>query len=266
MVLTSIHNSENEIYKVLQFTRDIKLEGFGTLNVHYVTMNVVSSTTPSHFYPYMAISIFPMATSSQSVLHTRLYRALYIFIRYAYIAGYLSTFHAHVNVKAGHSIIRQMSLACFVNLQLLRRRYINYCTTVSALQPPTIIPPELSMALHHAYGHPLYHAREDWTATDRRVQITRQRPLASTDNTTADPWVFHCKLLVGLLAWIYKKLVAWADSYPWEPDDEGMLVQQFSLQSAHRCYIVLAWVSIYWFSRTGPAASLGIYEGDDGRS
>jgi hypothetical protein len=26
---------------------------------------------------------------------------------------------------------------------------------------------------------------------------------------------------VGMLAWIYEKLVSWTDSYPWE-DDEGM--------------------------------------------
>jgi len=46
---------------------------------------------------------------------------------------------------------------------------------------------------------------------------------------------------VGLLAWIYEKLVAWSDSYPWTDDE------------------VLTWVSIYWFSRGGPAASLRIY-------
>ncbi|OCH90462.1 alpha/beta-hydrolase [Obba rivulosa] len=46
---------------------------------------------------------------------------------------------------------------------------------------------------------------------------------------------------VGLLAWIYEKLVTWTDQYPWEDDD------------------VLAWVSIYWFSRAGPAASVRIY-------
>jgi len=46
---------------------------------------------------------------------------------------------------------------------------------------------------------------------------------------------------VGLLAWIYEKLVLWSDNYPWEDDE------------------VLTWVSIYWFSRTGPAASLRIY-------
>ncbi|KAJ3995757.1 Alpha/Beta hydrolase protein [Lentinula boryana] len=46
---------------------------------------------------------------------------------------------------------------------------------------------------------------------------------------------------VGLLAWIYEKLVAWSDNYPWTDDE------------------VLTWVSIYWFSRAGPAASIRFY-------
>ncbi|KAF9530636.1 Alpha/Beta hydrolase protein [Crepidotus variabilis] len=46
---------------------------------------------------------------------------------------------------------------------------------------------------------------------------------------------------VGLLAWIYEKLVNWSDRYLWEDDE------------------VLNWISIYWFSAAGPAASLRIY-------
>ncbi|KAJ3534885.1 hypothetical protein NMY22_g6724 [Coprinellus aureogranulatus] len=46
---------------------------------------------------------------------------------------------------------------------------------------------------------------------------------------------------VGLLAWIYEKLVNWSDNYPWEDDE------------------VLTWISIYWFSKAGPTASLRIY-------
>jgi len=46
---------------------------------------------------------------------------------------------------------------------------------------------------------------------------------------------------VGMLAWIYEKLVQWSDSYPWTDEE------------------VLTWVSIYWFSRAGPAASVRIY-------
>ncbi|KAH9169960.1 alpha/beta-hydrolase [Lactarius sanguifluus] len=48
---------------------------------------------------------------------------------------------------------------------------------------------------------------------------------------------------VGLLAWIYEKLVAWTDAYPWTDDE------------------ILTCVSIYWFSRAGPAASVRIYYG-----
>lgn len=46
---------------------------------------------------------------------------------------------------------------------------------------------------------------------------------------------------VGLLAWIYEKLHDWSDEYPWTDDE------------------ILTWVSIYWFSTAGPAASLRIY-------
>lgn len=43
------------------------------------------------------------------------------------------------------------------------------------------------------------------------------------------------------LSWIYEKLHDWADSYPWTDDE------------------VCTWVSTYWFSVAGPAASARIY-------
>jgi len=46
---------------------------------------------------------------------------------------------------------------------------------------------------------------------------------------------------VGLLAWIYEKLHDWTDAYPWTDDE------------------ILTWISIYYFSTAGPAASLRIY-------
>ena len=46
---------------------------------------------------------------------------------------------------------------------------------------------------------------------------------------------------VGLLAWIYEKLHDWTDNYPWTEEE------------------ILTWVSIYWFSISGPAANLRIY-------
>ncbi|VDB86821.1 unnamed protein product [Peniophora sp. CBMAI 1063] len=46
---------------------------------------------------------------------------------------------------------------------------------------------------------------------------------------------------VGLLAWIYEKLVLWSDKYAWSDDE------------------VLKWISLYWLSRAGPGASTRIY-------
>jgi pimeloyl-ACP methyl ester carboxylesterase len=46
---------------------------------------------------------------------------------------------------------------------------------------------------------------------------------------------------VGLLAWIYEKLHYWTDDYDWQPEE------------------VCTWVSMYWFSSAGPAASVRIY-------
>ncbi|KAI0166246.1 microsomal epoxide hydrolase [Xylariaceae sp. FL1272] len=46
---------------------------------------------------------------------------------------------------------------------------------------------------------------------------------------------------VACLAWIYEKLHDWTDSYPWTDDE------------------VCTWVSIYWFSTAGAAASVRIY-------
>lgn len=46
---------------------------------------------------------------------------------------------------------------------------------------------------------------------------------------------------VALLTWIYEKLYDWTDSYPWTDDE------------------ILTWVSIYWFSKAGPDASVRIY-------
>ncbi|KAJ5115287.1 hypothetical protein NUU61_001046 [Penicillium alfredii] len=46
---------------------------------------------------------------------------------------------------------------------------------------------------------------------------------------------------VALLAWIYEKLHDWTDSFPWTEDE------------------ILTWVSIYWFSVAGPAASVRVY-------
>ncbi|KAI1136025.1 alpha/beta-hydrolase [Hypoxylon sp. FL0543] len=68
---------------------------------------------------------------------------------------------------------------------------------------------------------------------DGYFQIQKQRP-----NTIG---VALADSPVGLLTWIYDKLVVWTDGYPWTDEE------------------VCEWISLYWFSRAGPAASVAIY-------
>jgi hypothetical protein len=64
---------------------------------------------------------------------------------------------------------------------------------------------------------------------------------------------------VGLLAWIYEKLVNWTDSYAWDDDEGAFLLLLLFIYSRTTVSPVLTWVSSYFFSRAGPAASLRIY-------
>lgn len=63
---------------------------------------------------------------------------------------------------------------------------------------------------------------------------------------------------VGLLAWIYEKMHDWTDAYPWT-EDEGTTVTCRLTIICTNYNSVLTWVSIYWFSRSSPAASFRIY-------
>ncbi|KAL2065585.1 hypothetical protein VTL71DRAFT_3255 [Oculimacula yallundae] len=78
---------------------------------------------------------------------------------------------------------------------------------------------------------------QDWWAGEGRgylaIQGTKPATIAFAHR---DP--------VALLAWIYEKLVAWSDDYPWTEEE------------------VLTWVSLYYFSDAGPeASSYHYYEG-----
>lgn len=77
--------------------------------------------------------------------------------------------------------------------------------------------------------------RQDWFLNEgsgyRTLQGTKPQTLGYALNDSP----------VALLAWIYEKLHDWTDNYIWTPKE------------------ICTWVSIYWFSRAGPAASVRIY-------
>ncbi|KAI0134196.1 microsomal epoxide hydrolase [Xylariales sp. AK1849] len=99
--------------------------------------------------------------------------------------------------------------------------------------------------------HPLLaieSAFKPWTEADRkalaRTAWFRQEGSGYNQLQATKPQTIGYALAdspVALLAWVYEKLHDWTDSYPWTDDE------------------ICTWISIYWFSTAGPAASVRLY-------
>lgn len=101
-----------------------------------------------------------------------------------------------------------------------------------------------------ATSHPeLYAKLKNTVLSEEEIEGLRRTQRFSKDNgyfkqQSTKPQTIGYSLTdspVGLLAWIYEKLHGWTDDYPWTDDE------------------ILTWVSIYYFSRAGPAATSSIY-------
>ncbi|EMD39672.1 hypothetical protein CERSUDRAFT_81053 [Gelatoporia subvermispora B] len=252
--------AEAEINIFPQFTRDIEVDGFGTLNIHYVHQrsNVEDSIPllfihgwPGHFME--AKKLIPLLTSTSPDHPTFHVVAIslpgygfseapkkkgFTVAQYAEAANklMLSLGYDQFVVQGGdwgHFVGKQM--ACTYANRSVKAFHTNIAVTgfPSLLSAPLIFLTALI---------------KPWTAAERvgieRTQSHRKYGWGYFDIQSTRPQTLGYGLAdspVGLLAWIYEKLVTWTDDYPWEDDE------------------VLTWVSIYWFSRAGPAASLRIY-------
>ncbi|KAK7685799.1 hypothetical protein QCA50_011145 [Cerrena zonata] len=232
-----------------QFTRDIDVDGFGTLNIHYVhKKSDVIGAIPllfSHGWPgnFLEVKkILPLLTSTtpgQPSFHV--------------VALSLPGFgFSEAPKKQGFKLAQYAEVAHKLMLSLGYNEYVlqggdwgYFITkTIATLygnthakawhtnMPACTPPPDVSnvQSVSKAAG--------DFP----HFLVQRRGPQTIGYSLTDSP--------VGLLGWIYEKLQAWTDNYPWEDDE------------------VLTWISIYWFSRAGPTASLRIYyevAGDNSR-
>ncbi|TFK40469.1 Alpha/Beta hydrolase protein [Crucibulum laeve] len=243
-----------------QFTRDIEVDGFGTLNVHYVhkksevvdaipllfvhgwpgsfievrhilpLLTEASSDHPSFHVvalglPGFGFSEAPTKKGFEIRQYAELANKLMLSLGYnEYVTqggdwGYAITKLMAVNYGQKHSKAWHTNYPIATAPTLKDRPLAYLINLVSKLTPEEKAGLERTawfFGLGHGYS---------------AEQSTQPQTLgyALTDSP------------VGLLAWIYEKLVNWTDNYPWDDDE------------------VLTWISIYWFSRAGPAASLRIY-------
>ncbi|KAI0823204.1 Alpha/Beta hydrolase protein [Trametes gibbosa] len=190
------HGAEADINKLPMFTRDIDVDCFGTLNIHYIQQK--SEVIPllfSHGWPGDFLQVrkmLPLLTEKSPRITP------------AFMLSLLAYRASGVRKPPG-------SRASLV------------VNTLRVEAPKLLLNP---------HGHLITHLR-------RLIQgsTNERREMAHTEDLgygLTDP-------PVGLLAWIYEKLVDWTDDYTWTDND------------------VLEWTSVYWFSRSCPAAAGKIY-------
>ncbi|KAJ3475636.1 hypothetical protein NLI96_g11710 [Meripilus lineatus] len=238
---------EAEINKLPMFTRDIEIDGFGSLNIHYVHQK-----RPGHFLEVE--KILPLLADSSPD-----YPSFHVVAFSLPGFGFSETakkkgFSINQYSETGHKLMLALGYPEYVVQGgdwggiISRRQSSMYAHKhVKAWHtnfPFVAGPPKL-------FSHPrsyLTHLVKPYTAREKagiaRRQWFAERGRGYFAEQSTQPQTIGYSLAdspVGLLTWIYEKLVNWTDDYPWDDDE------------------VLQWVSVYWFSRSGPAASVRIY-------
>ncbi|KAI0775497.1 alpha/beta-hydrolase [Trametes elegans] len=252
--------AEAAINTLPMFTHDIEVDGFGTLNIHYVHQKSAVKNAvpllfvhgwPGHFLevrkllplltagpadqpsfhvvalslPGFGFSEAPKKPGFKGRHYAEVFNKLMLSLgyeEYVYQGGdwgcalgaHAVTHYAHTHIKAWHT-----------NTPFYRRPKF--------LSNPLLFLGLLTLPFN-----------EPALAGLQRSQEFMKKGMGYYMEQATQPQTLGYSLAdspVGLLAWIYEKLVSWSDDYPWTDDE------------------VIEWISIYWFSRAGPAAAGRIY-------
>ncbi|KIJ65505.1 hypothetical protein HYDPIDRAFT_110600 [Hydnomerulius pinastri MD-312] len=242
------------------FTRDIDVDGFGTLNIHYVhKKSDVVDAVPlffCHGWPgsfYEVRKLLPLLTAS-SPEHPSFHVVALSLPGYGFSeAPRKQGFAGAQYAEVGHKLMLALGYNEYVSqggdwgFVVTRKMATLYGgkhhkawhTNFPIGSPPSMTKNPLSflgfLVTPFSAEEKAGLARTTWFRSQGRGYFAEQSTQPQTlGYSLADS-------PVGLLAWIYEKLHNWTDNYPWNDDE------------------VLTWVSIYWFSRAGPTASLRIY-------
>ncbi|KAK7040716.1 hypothetical protein VNI00_009622 [Paramarasmius palmivorus] len=267
-----------------QFIREIEVDGFGSLSIHYVhkRSEITENAIPLlfvHGWPgsfVEARKILPLLTTGTPSFHVvAVGLPGYGFSEGSNkkgfsIAQYAEARHEFIvdetETQVGHKLMLALGYNEYANmfesdtrrgLGLYRRHPSAKCMRIDSTST------QITRAIAATYGpthvkawhtnlqfgqKPETDPPEGYTDAEKagieRSKWFEEKGSGYFAEQSTQPQTLGYSLSdspVGLLAWIYEKLVNWTDSYPWEDDE------------------ILTWVSIYWFSRSGPAASIRIY-------
>ncbi|KAH9037746.1 alpha/beta-hydrolase [Lactarius hengduanensis] len=254
------HTHERELNALPMFTRTIAVDGFGELSVHYVHQrSAAKGAIPLlfvHGWPgsfLEATKILPLLTAV-SADHPSFHVVAPSLPGFAWSEGVLEKgFHAEHYAELFNKLMTSLGYSEYVT-QGGDWGHVLTLTTASKYGPkhvkashsnmPICDPPSFreSPITLLKYLISSFTARERQFAAHTENFFKNGRGYSAEQATKPQTLGFSlADSPVGLLAWIYEKLVTWTDAYPWTDDE------------------VLTWVSTYWFSRAGPAASIRIY-------
>ncbi|KAJ7258726.1 epoxide hydrolase [Mycena haematopus] len=231
-----------------QFTRPILVEGHGTLTVHYVHQK---STVPDaipllfvHGWPgnFLEVrKILPLLVES-SPDHPSFHVVALGLPGYGWseapkTRGFKLDQYAEVGHKLMLALGYKITQGGDLGFQITRRIARNYGGKHSKAwhtnfpMRPSLFSTPLAYILHLVTPYTPF----------EKAGLERKGLFAEHSTKPQTLGYSLADSPVGLLAWIYEKLVAWTDAYSWDDDE------------------VLTWISSYYFSLAGPAASLRIY-------
>lgn len=252
--------SEAMLNTMPNYQTSIDIDGFGTLNIHFVQhRSSVTGAIPllfSHGWPGSFLEVkklLALLTDPSGEGE----------VAFHVVAPSLPNFGFSQGVKKRGFGLRQYAETC--HKLMLRLGYTQYVTqggdwgfhitrTMGLLYPESCkaghinvtecFPPSPTRQPLLWLQDKSFPYTEHERAGLRRTEEHRKEGMGYDILQQTKPQTISYALAdspVALLAWIYEKLHGWTDAYPWTDDE------------------ILTWVSIYYFSTAGPAASTRIY-------
>ncbi|KAF1989962.1 epoxide hydrolase [Aulographum hederae CBS 113979] len=251
---------EADLNKLTHFTADIPVEGFSTLNMHFLHQpSPRRNATPLlfvHGWPgnfLEATKLLPDLTNPSSPSAPAFHVVAPSCVNFGFSAGTTKPgFNVPQHAEACHNLMLALGYNQYVTqggdmgysiTRLIAAKYPTSCRAThinmaSPTEPTETSNPSLfteSQRTPPTASEKAHLARyESFLKTGMGYFILQAtKPQTIAYSVTDSP--------VGLLAWMYEKMHDWSSSYPWSDDE------------------VLTWVCIYLFSAAGPAASQRIY-------
>ncbi|MCJ1327610.1 hypothetical protein MMC10_004281 [Thelotrema lepadinum] len=248
--------AEAKLNHFRQYTTNIGLDGFGMYNVHFIhEASAVPSAIPLlflHGWPGSFIEVTKMLP--ELVIRGEQLQAFHVVAPSLINFGFSSAntqrdFHIDQHAEVYHKLMLSLGYSEYVvqggDLGYIIARFIAlsygpaHVKIVHANSAFPAAPTETS----HPELLAIPPTNSDVAGLQRTELFNKElngylRLLSTKPQTIA---YSLSDSPVGLLAWIYEKLHDWSDSYAWTDDE------------------ILTWVSLYYFSTSGPAASSHVY-------